>query len=60
MKVGDRVKMSPMWKYDEAFGVIKEIKKSGHVVVVWDGINGYWYYTPQQAERLEVINGRED
>jgi len=60
MKVGDRVRMSPMWKYDEAFGTIKQIKKTGHVVVVWDDINGQWYYTTTQAERLEVIDGRKD
>ena len=56
MKVGDRVRMSPMWKYDEASGVIKQIKKDGYIVVRWDGINGDWHYTAKQAERLEVIN----
>ncbi len=55
MKVGDRVRMSPMWKYDEAFGVIKQIRKDGYVVVNWDGINGDWHYTDEQANRLEVV-----
>lgn len=59
MKIGDRVRMSPMWKHDEAVGVIKQIKKDGYVVVVWDDINGHWHYTPSQAEKLEVIDGRK-
>jgi len=56
MKVGDKVRMSPMWKYDEAVGYIKQIKKDGYVVVLWDGINGEWHYTPEQAKRLEKMN----
>tara|TARA_A100001011_G_scaffold352915_1_gene394024 strand:- start:896 stop:1057 length:162 start_codon:yes stop_codon:yes gene_type:complete len=44
-----------MWKYDEAFGVIKQIRKDGYVVVNWDGINGDWHYTDEQANRLEVV-----
>ena len=56
MKVGDRVKMAPMWKYDEAFGVIKQIRKDGYVVVEWDNINGSWHYTAEQSKRLELIN----
>jgi len=56
MEVGDRVKMAPMWKYDFAIGSIQQIKKDGYVVVNWDGINGQWHYTPEQASRLEVIN----
>ena len=56
MKVGDLVKMSPMWKYKEAVGVIKQIKKDGYVVVAWDGINGDWHWTKEQALKLEVIN----
>ncbi len=56
MEVGDRVRMSPMWKYDEAFGSIKQMTRDNYVVVVWDDINGEWYYTEEQAKRLEVIN----
>lgn len=56
MKPGDRVKMSPMWKYNEATGSIKQIRKDGYVVVLWDGINGEWHYTPEQAKRLERMN----
>ena len=56
MKVGDRVRLSPMWKYEEAFGVIKQVKNDGYVVVRWDNINGDWHYTPTQAKKIEVIN----
>ena len=56
MKVGDRVKMAPMWKYDVVIGTIKQIKKDGYVVVVWDNINGDWHWTPEQSKKLEVIN----
>ena len=56
MKVGDRVRMVPMWKYDEAIGTIKQIKRDGYVVVEWDNINGEWHWTPEQAEKLEMIS----
>ena len=59
MKVGDRVKMSPMWKYDEAFGVILQIRKDGYVIVKWDNINGHWHYTEEQSKKIEVINESE-
>ena len=55
MQKGQRVRMAPMWKYDEAFGVIHQIKSDGYVVVIWDGINGEWHYTPEQAKALEVL-----
>ena len=56
MKTGDRVKMAPMWKYDEATGTIKQIKSDGYVVVIWDNINGEWHYTSEQAKRLKPLN----
>ena len=56
MLIGDRVKMSPMWKYNESYGTIKQITKDGYVVVKWDNINGDWYYTEEQSKKLEVIN----
>ena len=56
MTKGQRVRMAPMWKYDEAVGTIHQIKQDGYVVVYWDGINGEWHYTPEQAKELEVIN----
>jgi len=48
--------MSPMWKYDEAVGVILQVRKDGYIVVKWDEINGDWHYTPDQAKKLVVIN----
>mgnify|MGYP001178515584 FL=1 len=56
MKVGDRVKMSPMWKYAEAIGTVKQIKRDGYIVVKWDNINGEWHWTPEQSKKLEVIS----
>ena len=55
MKINDRVKMSPMWKYDHAIGQITKITKD-YTVVKWDSIPGEWHYTEEQAKRLEVIN----
>ena len=50
--VGDRVVMSPMWKYSHARGSIIKITKDGYVVVSWDGINGDWYFTEEQIKSL--------
>ncbi len=55
MKPGDKVKMSPMWKYDEAIGEIQKITES-YIVVKWVGIPGQWHYTIEQAQSLEAIN----
>ena len=55
MKVGDKVKMSPMWKYEVATGHIEKITES-YVIVKWLDIPGQWHYTKEQAERLEVID----
>ena len=55
MKIGDRVKKSPMWKYDKADGNIIKITKD-YVVVSWDGVNGEWHYTKDQSKKLEVIH----
>ena len=54
MKVGDTVRLSPMWKHKEAIGIVKQIKKDGYVVIVWQGINGEWHYTPEQAKKIEI------
>ncbi len=54
MKVGDKVKMSPMWKYEEATGEIEKITES-YVIVKWVDIPGQWHYTIEQAQRLEKI-----
>ena len=55
MKVGDRVKMEPMWKHDSAVGEVEKLTADGYVVVKWDGIPGHWHYTTEQAKRIEVI-----
>ena len=55
MKVGDKVKMAPMWKYEEATGEIQKITES-YIVVKWVDIPGQWHYTEEQAKRLEIIN----
>ena len=54
MKAGDRVSMSPMWKYEKALGTIIKIRKDGYTVVIWDGINGEWHYTEEQSQKLTV------
>ena len=56
MQVGNRVRMAPMWKYDEATGEVKKLTADGYVVVRWDDIPGEWHYTEEQAKRLEVID----
>ena len=55
MKVGDRVRMSPMLKYEEATGEIQKITES-YIIVKWIDIPGQWHYTEEQAQRLEIIN----
>ena len=55
MKTGNRVRMSPMWKYDEAIGEIIKVTRA-YTVVVWDGINGEWHYTKEQSKKIEVIS----
>ena len=55
MKVGDRVKMSPMWKHGNAIGNIIKIT-TDYIVVSWDNVNGEWHYTKDQSKKLEVIN----
>ena len=55
MKIGDRVKMEPMWKYDTAVGTIDKITES-YIIVKWVDIPGQWHYTKEQAQKLEVVN----
>ena len=50
-KRGDRVVMSPMWKYKYARGEVIKVTKEW-VVVRWDGINGEWHYTGEQSKSL--------
>jgi len=56
VKVGDKVRMEPMWKYESAVGEIEKITES-YIIVKWVDIPGQWHYTIKQAEKLEVING---
>ena len=56
MKQGNKVRMAPMWKYDEACGEIIKTTPDGYIVVKWVDIPGEWYYTTQQAQKLEIIN----
>ncbi len=56
MKVGNKVRMVPMWKYEEAIGEIQKITADGYIVVKWVDIPGQWHYTKEQAKRLEIIN----
>jgi len=56
MEVGDKVRMSPMWKHDEATGEIIKITADNYIVVKWLDIPGEWHYTNEQAQRLERIN----
>ena len=44
-----------MWKYDEAYGSVVKITSDGYTVIKWDGINGEWHYTPEQAKVIEVV-----
>ena len=54
MKVGDRVTMAPMWKYDNATGTIVKII-ADYVIVSWDEVMGQWHYTHEQAKKLQPI-----
>jgi len=47
--------MSPMWIHEKATGEIIKMTK-GYIVVSWDGVNGEWHYTEEQATRLDIIN----
>ena len=58
MKVGDRVTMSPMWKYEEASGEIIKITRE-YYVVRWDGINGDWHYTEEQMKKVSKEESEE-
>tara|TARA_X000001036_G_C20305514_1_gene654167 strand:+ start:350 stop:559 length:210 start_codon:yes stop_codon:yes gene_type:complete len=59
MKIGDRVRMAPMWKHKEAIGTIIKISK-GYTVVSWDEVNGEWHYTEKQAKRLEIFDDQNE
>ena len=54
-KVGDRVRMEPMWKYSNAVGGVIKITDF-YVVVKWDDVNGEWHYTHDQAKKLQHLS----
>ena len=56
MEINDRVKMDLSPNYGLATGTVKKITKDGFVVVVWDNINGEWYWTEDQIKQMEVIS----
>ena len=55
LKTGDRVSMSPMWKYKKATGTIIKIVNE-YTVIKWDNIHGEWHYTQDQAKKLVKID----
>ena len=54
MKAGDRVRKDQVMNVNNAIGVIEKVSRE-YVVVVWEGINGHWHYTHEQAKLLEVL-----
>lgn len=44
-----------MWKFDEAYGTIVKKTSDDYIVIVWDGINGEWHYTPDQSKDIEIV-----
>ena len=59
MKVGDTVRMTPMWKYDTALGTIIKLTKE-YTVVRWSDINGEWHYTKEQSKKLVILKDNDD
>lgn len=59
MKVGDKVTMAPMWKFDNATGVIVSIT-THYVIVNWDNVPGQWHYTQEQAKKLQLLEGESE
>jgi len=60
MKIGDRVKKSPMWKYSEKFGTVLKTTRDGYTIIKWDDVNGEWHYTLEQASELKLIKSEEE
>jgi hypothetical protein len=44
-----------MWKFDVAIGTVVKKTSDGYIVIVWDGVNGEWHYTPEQTMSIEVV-----
>jgi len=47
--------MAPMWILDEAYGYVVKKTSDDYIVIIWEGVNGEWHYTPEQTKRIEVI-----
>ena len=58
LEVGTRVSRLKMWKFENIEGVVIK-KTSDYTVVKWDGVNGEWHYTKEQASSLKVVQDKE-
>jgi len=56
MEKGDRVRMFLDKHHGQVIGTIIKITKDGYIVVNWDGLNGDWHWTPEQAKTMEVLS----
>ena len=60
MQAGDRIRMPRAWvrdwQYPDTTGVIHQINADGWFIVHWDELIGDYYYSPEQAENLEVMD----
>ena len=54
MKKGDRVERDKMWKHKDLKGTVIKVTKD-YTVIKWDGVNGEWHYTEDQAKSIRVI-----
>ena len=59
-EAGDRVVMSPMWKHNYARGTVLKKTKDRYVVIVWDGVNGEWYYAEDQSKDIYFEDRMKD
>tara|TARA_A100001011_G_C13888539_1_gene665988 strand:+ start:112 stop:318 length:207 start_codon:yes stop_codon:yes gene_type:complete len=56
---GDRVLKEKVLNVRNALGTVEKITAE-YVVVLWDGVNGYWHYTKSQAETLELLEEEQE
>ena len=55
MKTGDRVTKTNVWKLETAYGTITKVKEE-YIIIEWDNVFGEWYYTSEQAKKIEVVS----
>ncbi len=55
IKAGDRVSKEKVLKVANASGTVEKVT-SDYVVVIWDGVNGHWHYTKEQAKSLKLLS----